>query len=96
VLFAVFNAPVLAKEHLVPIMAAEHSVISACLRIGLGGHLAKHKISPHVSEREDSTRFKILNPKYSQKEGREELFERDRHTEPVGWHSRAIACEAGA
>jgi len=31
-----------------------------------------------VSEREDSTWFKMLNPKYSQKEGREELFERDR------------------
>jgi hypothetical protein len=37
--------------------------------------------------------FKILNPTYSQREGREELFERDRHSEPVpGWHSSELAC----
>jgi hypothetical protein len=38
--------------------------------------------------------FKIRNPNYSQIIGREELFERDRHTEPVaGWHTCAAACE---
>ena len=37
--------------------------------------------------------FKILNREYSQKQGREELFERERHKEPVpGWHLCAIAC----
>jgi len=37
-----------------------------------------------------------LNPSYSQREGREELFERDRHKELVaGWHGRAIACAGG-
>src|SRR5256886_16515282 len=42
-----------------------------------------------------STWFKILNREYSQKDGREELFERERHSEPVaGWHVCALACEA--
>jgi hypothetical protein len=46
------------------------------------------------TEREHSTWFKILNREYSQKEGREELFERDRHREPVaGWHTCVVACE---
>ena len=35
----------------------------------------------------------ILNPGYSQRLGREELFERDRHKQPVpGWHRCALAC----
>jgi hypothetical protein len=55
--------------------------------------VAKHKFGPYVTERESSTWVKILNRGYSQKQGREELFERDRHKEPVpGWHSCAIAC----
>jgi len=42
---------------------------------------------------EHSPWFKILNREYSQKDGREELFERERHSEPVaGWHSCALAC----
>jgi hypothetical protein len=33
------------------------------------------------------------NRNYSQMEGREELFERERHKEPVaGWHSCELAC----
>ena len=32
--------------------------------------VAKQKFGPYVTEREHSTWFKILNPKYSQKEGR--------------------------
>ena len=45
------------------------------------------RFGPYVAEREQSTWFKILNPKYSQREGREELFERDRHSELApGWH----------
>ena len=55
--------------------------------------LAKQKSAPHVAEREQSTWFKILNREYSQKDGREELFERERHSEPLaGWHSCALAC----
>jgi hypothetical protein len=37
--------------------------------------------------------YKIRNRNYSQMVGREELFERDRHSEPVpGWHSCELAC----
>jgi len=59
----------------------------------LEGIVAKHKSAPYVTEREHSTWFKILNREYSQKNGREELFERERHQEPVaGWHSCVLAC----
>jgi ATP-dependent DNA ligase len=64
----------------------------AC-ELDLEGIVAKHKYGPYVTEREHSTWFKILNREYSQKNGREELFERERHQEPVpGWHSCALAC----
>ena len=60
----------------------------------LEGVVAKQKFGPYVTEREQSTWFKILNRRYSQKDGREELFERERHSEPVaGWHSCVVACE---
>jgi bifunctional non-homologous end joining protein LigD len=63
--------------------------------LDLEGIVAKHKSAPYVTEREHSTWFKILNREYSQKNGREKLFERERHQEPVaGWHSCALACEA--
>jgi len=46
------------------------------------------------TNREKSTWYKIRNRGYSQMQGREELFEHDRHREPVaGWHSCALACE---
>jgi hypothetical protein len=55
--------------------------------------VAKLKYGPYVAEREQSSWYKIRNRKYSQMEGRAELFERDRHAEPVaGWHSCAVAC----
>jgi len=61
--------------------------------LDLEGIVAKHKFAPYVAGRESSTWVKILNRGYSQKAGREELFERDRHKEPVpGWHSCVIAC----
>jgi len=61
--------------------------------LDLEGIVAKQKFGPYVTEREQSTWFKILNREYSQKDGREELFERERHQEPVaGWHSCALAC----
>src|SRR5205814_8302738 len=63
--------------------------------LDLEGIVAKQKSELYVTEREHSTWFKILNRKYSQKDGREELFERERHQEPVaGWHVCALACEA--
>jgi bifunctional non-homologous end joining protein LigD len=61
--------------------------------LDLEGIVAKHKFGPYVTEREHSTWFKILNRKYSQMQGREELFERERHQEPIaGWHSCVLAC----
>ena len=61
--------------------------------LDLEGIVAKQKSAPYVTEREQSTWFKILNREYSQKDGREELFERERHQEPVaGWHSGELAC----
>ena len=61
--------------------------------LDLEGIVAKHKSSPYVTGREHSTWFKILNREYSQKAGREKLFDRERHSEPVaGWHSCDLAC----
>ena len=40
----------------------------------LEGIVAKHSLAPYTTER--TTWFKIKNPKYTQMEGREELFER--------------------
>jgi bifunctional non-homologous end joining protein LigD len=51
--------------------------------LDLEGIVAKHKTAPYVTERQQSTWFKILNRKYSQMQGREELFNRERHSEPV-------------
>src|SRR6266566_4312371 len=61
--------------------------------LDLEGIVAKNRHAPYVTEREQSTWFKIRNKGYSQMVGREELFERDRHSEPVlGWHSCELAC----
>jgi hypothetical protein len=61
--------------------------------LDLEGIVAKHKFGPYVAERDHSTWFKIRNRGYSQMVGREELFERDCHSEPVpGWHSCVFAC----
>ena len=63
--------------------------------LDLEGIVAKQKFGPYVTEREQSTWFKILNREYSQKDGREELFDRERHNESVaGWHACVLACEA--
>jgi len=62
-------------------------------KMDLEGIVAKQKFGPYVTEREHSTWFKILNREYSQKDGRQELFERERHSEPVArWHSCALVC----
>jgi len=61
--------------------------------LDLEGIVAKQKVGPYITEREHSTWFKIRNREYSQMVGREELFERDRHSEPVaGWHACVLAC----
>lgn len=62
--------------------------------LDLEGIVAKHNYGPYVADRDNSTWFKIRNPHYSQMNGREELFERERHREPVpGWHSCDLACK---
>jgi bifunctional non-homologous end joining protein LigD len=60
-------------------------------KLDLEGIVVKHKYGPYVEDREQSTWIKILNPRYSQKVGREELFERDRQEPVPGWHSCAAA-----
>ncbi len=48
----------------------------------------------YVTERDRSTWVKVLNRNYSQRIGRDELFERDRQREPVpGWHTCELACQ---
>jgi ATP-dependent DNA ligase len=60
-------------------------------KLDLEGIVAKHNFGPYMAEQ--TTWFKIKNPSYSQMNGREELFERERHREPVsGWHSCDLAC----
>jgi bifunctional non-homologous end joining protein LigD len=62
-------------------------------KMDLEGIVAKHAFGPYVTERERTTWFKIRNRNYSQMQGREDLFERERHSEPVpGWHSCELAC----
>jgi ATP-dependent DNA ligase len=59
----------------------------------LEGIVAKHSYGPYVTEAQRTTWFKIKNRNYSQMQGREELFNRERHREPVaGWHSCDLAC----
>ncbi len=61
--------------------------------LDLEGVVAKNRHAPYVTERDQSTWFKIRNREYSQMVGREELFERDRHSESVaGWHACVLAC----
>lgn len=64
----------------------------AC-ELELEGIVAKQKFSPHITDRETSSWFKIRNPQYSQWAGREELFDREREQVPVpGWHTCDLAC----
>ena len=59
----------------------------------LEGIVAKHQAAPYLSYHAISTWYKIKNPRYSQMIGRHELFERERHKEPVpGWHCCELAC----
>src|SRR5439155_7150442 len=60
--------------------------------LDLEGIVAKQKFGPYVTEREQSTWFKILNREYSQMQGREDCLSVERHQEPVaGWHSCVVA-----
>src|SRR6266851_9002822 len=52
-------------------------------KMDLEGIVAKHSFGPYVTEQHNSTWVKIKNRGYSQSVGREKLFERERHKEPV-------------
>ena len=82
-----------------PIRFADHversgvALFERICKLDLEGVVAKYKHAPYTATREESTWFKIRNPGYSQWQGREELFERDRSKEPVpGWHCCELAC----
>jgi len=62
-------------------------------KLDLEGIVAKYKFGPYGGEDAMSTWYKIRNPGYSQMVGRNEMFERERHKEPVpGWHTCELAC----
>jgi hypothetical protein len=66
-------------------------------KLDLEGIVAKPKHSPYERETAGTSWYKIKNRSYSQMVGRHELFERERHLEPVpGWHSCALACSESA
>jgi ATP-dependent DNA ligase len=80
-----------------PIIFAEHiertgiAPFKKACELDLEGIVAKDERAPY--DRRQTTWFKIRNRAYSQMVGREELFERERHKEPVaGWHSCSLAC----
>src|SRR5438093_11928156 len=58
-----------------PLRYAEHvdgsgtALFQRVCELDLEGIVAKRKSAPYVAEREQSTWVKIVNPKYSQKEG---------------------------
>jgi ATP-dependent DNA ligase len=69
------------------------ALYSRVFDLDLEGIVAKHRDSPYLSETTISTWYKIRNPRYSQMIGRHELFERERHSEPVpGWHGCDLTC----
>jgi hypothetical protein len=62
----------------------------------LEGIVAKRKFDPYLQGQ--ASWFKIRNRSYSQWEGREELFERERESDPDFslWGDCALACEDAA
>jgi len=65
--------------------------------LDLEGIVAKPKHSPYETEPARTSWYKIKNRSYSQMVDRHELFERERHLEPVpGWHSCTLVCPESA
>jgi bifunctional non-homologous end joining protein LigD len=61
-------------------------------KLDMEGIVAKHAFGSYSVE-QPTTWIKIKNPGYSQMQGREELFNRERHSEPThGWHTCDLAC----
>ena len=62
-------------------------------KLDLEGIVAKRGHGHYITEPQQTTWFKIRNRNDSQMEGREKLFERERHKEPApGWHCCELAC----
>jgi hypothetical protein len=58
----------------------------------LVGQPERAQVYAHTTDCQ-AARYEIRNAEYSQKVGRDELFERERHEGPVaGWHSCDLAC----
>ena len=71
--------------------------VVALSKLDLEGIVAKPKHSPYEREPARTSWYKIKNRSYSQMVGRHELFERERHLEPVpGWHSCTLVCPESA
>ena len=84
------ESPVVYADH---IDAAGVALFKKACEYDLEGVVAKHKHSPYAPNAQ-TTWFKIRNRSYSQWAGRHELFERERHQEPVpGWHACTFAAE---
>jgi bifunctional non-homologous end joining protein LigD len=84
------DAPLKYADH---VEGAGIALFERVRELDIEGIVAKHKYAPYGTSREDSMWYKIRNRDYSQMQGREQLFERDRHREPVaGWHSCELAC----
>src|SRR5215470_4025787 len=82
-----------------PIIFADHiyesgiALFEKACELDLEGIVAKHQHAPYDPEK--GTWFKIRNRNYSQMVGREELFERERHREPVPVaHLRSGICSS--
>ena len=84
--------PVLYADH---VTASGTGLFEKVCELDLEGIVAKHQYAPYDPQK--TTWVKIKNRNYSQMVGREELFERERHHEPVaGWHACALAAEMAA
>jgi bifunctional non-homologous end joining protein LigD len=82
--------PVLFADH---VEGAGIALFDRACELDLEGIVAKRKLSPYLLEGIRSPWVKIRNPHYSQWAGRDELFERERRSEPVaGWHACEVAC----
>lgn len=87
------KAPTSRMQYVEHVEQYRTALFQRVCKMDLEGIVAKHGSSPYITEPQRTTWFKIKNRNYSQMAGREKLFERDRHKEPVpGWHCRELAC----
>src|SRR5437867_11100456 len=83
------SAPLRYADH---VEAAGVAVFVCVCELDLEGIVGEEKARAYVTEREQSTSYKIRNRSYSQMAGHEELLERARGSEPAaGWHSCEVA-----